>query len=74
VPPTRDAIDGTMMMQYLAIVYAWTGKKDAALDELAATLKLPGYLSYGQLKLDPLWDPLRNDPRFEKIVAGLAPK
>jgi serine/threonine-protein kinase len=74
VPVTKDAIDGTMFMQFLAATYAWCGKKDAALDQLAATLSRPGYLSYGQLKLDPLWDPLRNDARFEKIVAGLAPK
>jgi len=35
---------------------------------------LPGYLSYGHLRLDPKWGPLRGDPRFEKIVASLAPK
>ena len=34
----------------------------------------PAGLSYGELKLLPLWDPVRGDPRFEKIVASLAPK
>jgi hypothetical protein len=37
-------------------------------------MRLPGIVSYGQLKLMPYWDPLRGDPRFEKIVASLAPK
>jgi hypothetical protein len=62
------------MIKYLALTYAWGGKKDAALTELGAAVKIPGYLSYGELKLDPMWDPLRNDPRFDKIVASLAPK
>jgi hypothetical protein len=42
--------------------------------DLEKATKLPGSLSYGQLKLMPSWDPLRGDPRFEKIVASLAPK
>ena len=74
VPVTKNTIDGAMLRQYLAIIYAWVGKKDAALDQLDAATKMPGYLSYGELQVDPLWDPLRNDQRFEKIVAGLAPK
>jgi serine/threonine-protein kinase len=74
VPVTKDSIEGAMLVQYLAIIYAWTGKKDAALEQLRIATKIPGDLSYGQLKLDPLWDPLRSDPRFEKIVAALAPK
>jgi serine/threonine-protein kinase len=74
VPVTKDTIEGAMLVQYLAIIYTWTGKKDAAFEQLSVATKIPGSLSYGQLKLDPLWDPLRNDPRFEKIVATLAPK
>jgi hypothetical protein len=34
---------------------------------------MPGCINYGRLKLHPLWSPLRGDPRFEKIVASLAP-
>jgi hypothetical protein len=41
---------------------------------LAIATRKPGDLSYGQLKLMPFWDALRGDPRFEKIVASLAPK
>ena len=47
---------------------------DLACEQLAKAVKLPGTLSYGQLKLLPFWDALRGDPRFEKIVASLAPK
>ena len=67
----------------LAIVYMWTGERDAALQQLAEVAKLPALgpvvlagcpagLSAGELKLDPLWDELRNDPRFDKIVAEAA--
>ena len=74
LPVAKDSVDGARMIKYLALTYAWAGKKDAALTELSAAVKLPGYLSYGELKLDPMWDPLRGDPRFDKIVASLAPK
>ena len=50
------------------------GDKDLACEQLAIAVSRPNDLSYGQLKLLPLWDPLRGDPRFEKIVASLAPK
>jgi hypothetical protein len=62
------------MIQYSAIVAAWVGEKDLALEQLAKAAQLPGFLSYGRLKLLPWYDPLRGDPRFEKIVADLAPK
>jgi len=64
-----------MLIQYLAVIYAWTGDKDRAIERLAETAKLPGsHVTYGYLRLNPLWDPLRGDPRFNKIVASLAPK
>jgi hypothetical protein len=74
LPVTRDSIDGAQLVQYLAVICAWAGQKDLALEQLRIASSVPGYLSYGSLKLDPLWDPLRKDPRFEKIVASLAPK
>jgi TolB-like protein/Tfp pilus assembly protein PilF len=74
LPVEKDQINGTHMIEYFAITAAWVGEKDLACDKLAAALRLPGTLSYGQLKLLPFWDPLRGDPRFEKIVASLAPK
>jgi TolB-like protein/Tfp pilus assembly protein PilF/tRNA A-37 threonylcarbamoyl transferase component Bud32 len=74
-PVSKSAIEGAMLVQYLAVIYAWTGEKDRAIEQLADAAKLPGgVISYGYLRLNPLWDPLRGDPRFEAIVASLAPK
>jgi serine/threonine-protein kinase len=74
LPVTKDAIGGSLLIQYLAVIYGWTGEKDLAFEQLAVAARTPGYLSYGELKLHPYWDPLRGDPRFEQIVASLAPK
>ena len=74
MPVSKNAIEGPLLIKYLALIYAWTGEKDRALKRLKEVAKLPSYLSYGQLRLHPDWDPLRGDPRFEKIVASLAPK
>jgi hypothetical protein len=74
LPAAKDAINGANIMQFLSVIYAWTGEKTLALEQVAATLQVPGRLSYGQLRLHPFRDPLRGDPRFENIVASLAPK
>jgi len=74
IPVSKNAIDGARMIQYLAVVYAWTGDKDRAMERLTEAAKLPGsHVTYGYLRLHPVWDPLRGDPRFEAIVASLAP-
>jgi TolB-like protein/Flp pilus assembly protein TadD len=74
LPPAKDAIDGVILITNLARIYALTGEKDLALEQLTKVSKLPFGPSYGELRLDPDWDRLRGDPRFEKIVASLAPK
>jgi TolB-like protein/class 3 adenylate cyclase/Flp pilus assembly protein TadD len=74
VPVSKDVIDGADLILNLAVIYAWTGEKDLALKQLAEAAQLPSTLNYGWLRLHPDWDPLRGDPRFEKIVALLAPK
>jgi len=74
LPVAKDAADGVMLMVNLARMYAITGEKDLALKQLEVASKLPGGPTYGDLQLAPEWDPLRGDPRFEKIVASLAPK
>jgi serine/threonine-protein kinase len=75
LPVEKDSIVGMVMIKYLAITAAWVGEKDLACKQLAKSVRSPGCrLSYGELKLMPWWDPLRGDPRFEKIVASLAPK
>jgi len=74
VPLEKDALNGSDMIHYSAVVAAWVGEKDLALQNLAKAARLPGFVTYGRLKLLPWYDPLRGDPRFEKIVADLAPK
>ena len=74
LPITKNSIDGGELMKYLGVIYAWCGEKDLAIKQIATTLGIPSSLSYGFLKLHPAWDILRGDPRFEKLVADLAPK
>ena len=74
LPVERDAINGPLMIAYSAMIAAWTGDKDLACEQLGAAIRYPSSPSYGQLKLLPFWDSLRGDPRFEEIVASLAPK
>jgi serine/threonine protein kinase/tetratricopeptide (TPR) repeat protein len=74
LPVAKDAINGPRMIAQLAMIAAWTGEKDLACEQLAIAVHPPAPVTYGQLKLLPFWDPLRGDPRFEKIVASLAPK
>src|SRR6266699_383744 len=74
LPVEKDAFNGPQMIEMLAMAAAWLGEKDLACQQLSIELRLPGGVSYGQLKLMPYWDPLRGDPRFEKIVNSLAPK
>jgi serine/threonine-protein kinase len=74
LPVTKDSIGGALLVQNLALIYAWTGQKDIAFEQLALAARTPGYLSYGELRLHPRFDAFRGDPRFDKIVASLAPK
>jgi TolB-like protein/Flp pilus assembly protein TadD len=74
VPLEKDALNGADMIYYSGIVAGWVGEKDLALQNLSKAAQLPGFVTYGALKLLPWCDPLRGDPRFEKIVASLAPK
>jgi TolB-like protein/class 3 adenylate cyclase/Flp pilus assembly protein TadD len=73
LPRTKDAITGAVLIERLALIYSWVGEKDLAFEQLELAVKIPGELSYGQLRLHPFWDSLRGDPRFERIVASLAP-
>jgi serine/threonine-protein kinase len=77
MPVEKDVVNGSRVLQYFAITAAWAGDKELALQQLEAGLRAPVaslMLSYGAFKLLPFWDPLRGDPRFEKIVESLAPK
>ncbi len=79
VPIAPEAIKGPYTNEgftrmWFAVICAWAGERELALEQLEVLAKIPGGPSYGRLRLDPVWDPLRGDPRFEKIVASLAPK
>jgi TolB-like protein/Flp pilus assembly protein TadD len=74
LPVAKDAVDGTLLNTHLANVYALVGEKDLALQELETLSRIPCGPAYGELRLDPEWDALRGDSRFERIVASLAPK
>lgn len=73
VPLSKDTMYGAVLIGDLAVIYAWIGEIDLAVEQLAFSARIPSGVSYGELKLDPQWDLLRGDPRFEKIVASLAP-
>jgi hypothetical protein len=70
----KDAINGTRLMVALARIAASVGDIDLACDQLGTAIRYPASPTYGTLKLMPWWDQLRGDPRFENIVASLAPK
>jgi TolB-like protein/Tfp pilus assembly protein PilF len=66
--PEKDAIQGTAMLKYLAIITAWAGDTDRACEQVAALLPRPSTINYGELKLLPLWDPLRKAACFEQLL------
>jgi tetratricopeptide (TPR) repeat protein len=74
MPMSRDAYDAPLVQQGLAQVYAWTGEKEAAVKVVEQIVFVPSYLSYGYLRFDPQWTPLRGDPRFEKLLTSVKPK
>ena len=76
LPVEKDSINGAHMIEYFALIATWVGEKDLACEYIAKAKDLPGSntVTYGQLKLSPMWDPLRGYAPFEKIAASLAPK
>jgi TolB-like protein/Tfp pilus assembly protein PilF len=77
LPIEKDLISGYQLRAYFAVIAAWAGAKDLALEQLRTAgpaFGANGIASYGVLKLLPFWDPLRGDPRFEQFVQSLAPK
>lgn len=74
LPLSKDAWDGAVFITNLAVIYSWVAEKDLAFEQLAKAAQIQDGVNYGDLKLNPQWDALRGDPRFEQIVASLAPK
>ncbi len=69
-PIAKDSVDGPDLVANLALVYAWTGERELALEQLEIVAKIPAGPSYGDLRFDPCWDSLRGDKRFDKMVAA----
>jgi len=74
LPISEDGENGPSLISNLAVVYALTNEPNLAFEELNVSVKITGGVNYGELKLDPAWDPIRTDPRFDKLLAQLAPK
>ena len=76
VPISKDAMEGSGLVENLALVYAWADEPNLAFEQLSILIKGPNIFGvpYGVLKVDPNWDPLRKDPRFGKFLAELAPR
>jgi TolB-like protein/Tfp pilus assembly protein PilF len=70
-PLTEDALDGSTVLSYLAMIYAWVGEANSALDQLEFVARIPSGLTYGALKYDPAWDAVRDDPRFIPMLTEL---
>ena len=66
MPITKDPVDGPASCGNLALIYAWTGERDLATEQVEIVAKIPAGPTYGELRLSPVWDPLRGDPRFER--------
>ena len=74
LPVTQNAVDGPEIVYFFAVICAWTGERDLAIEQLETLAKIPAGAHYGELRLDLSWDWLRGDERFERILASLAPK
>ena len=70
VPIARDSYNGPELVENLALVYAWTGERDRALEQLEIVATIPTGPTFGDLRFNPCWDSLRGDKRFDKIVAA----
>src|SRR5438477_6968485 len=74
LPESQDAFDGPQGTASLAQIYAWTGEFDEAFRLLDHLLDIPNGLTVPMLKLEPMWDPLRKDPRFQALIDKHSPK
>ena len=74
MPLSKDVYDGALVLEGLAQVYTWSNEPDRAIELLQKLATMPSYVNYARTKLYPIWNPLRGDPRFQKIVNSLAPK
>jgi hypothetical protein len=74
LPISIDAMNGPEIVKNLVVVYAWTSELELAFEALVPLTKMPFGIDYGDLKVSTFWNPLRNDGRFEKLLAELTPR
>jgi tetratricopeptide (TPR) repeat protein len=67
-PVETEAYIGPVLVENLALIYTRVGEHDLALDQLAFLLSIPAKISAAELRLDPRWDPLRDNARFQKLI------
>ncbi|MCX5753047.1 MAG: hypothetical protein NTW97_05300, partial [Candidatus Krumholzibacteria bacterium] len=70
MPLSRDAIVGEQVLRLLAEIYVMCGEYEAAIDQIETLLSVPGYTSAAMLRVDPIWDPIRSNPRFRRLAEG----
>jgi regulator of sirC expression with transglutaminase-like and TPR domain len=68
LPVSKDAYRGTYRVEDLAHIYAMVGEPDLAIDQLEYLMSIPADFGAGALKLDLAWDPLRDHPRFQRLL------
>jgi tetratricopeptide (TPR) repeat protein len=73
-PLAEDAMDGSDLLSSLALIEAWVGETDAAIEQLTFLVNIPGHLSFGGFRYDPAWDAVRGDPRFAQLPSKLQPQ
>src|SRR4029079_12806419 len=74
ISPAKDGYTGPYLQHQLVRIYLLAGEEEKALDQLEPLLKIPYYLTPAWLKIDPMFDPLRKNPRFQRLVAGSSPR
>ena len=69
-----DPLERPTFLEVRALVYCWLGEREQAFQQLEELARIPNGTTYGSLRFSPLWDPLRGDPRIEKLIASIKPK
>ncbi len=69
LPMSKEAWGGAFRVENLARIYTMVGEYDAAIDRLESLLAVPSITAVPMLRIDPVWDPLRDNPRFQALLA-----
>jgi TolB-like protein/tRNA A-37 threonylcarbamoyl transferase component Bud32/Tfp pilus assembly protein PilF len=70
IPLSKDAVVGEQLLRYLSEIYVMCGEYEKAIDKIEILRSVPGYVTPASLRVDPLWNPIRDNPRFRRLVEG----